>query len=127
MTWKRKTEHEIAEHSKSLLHESRNPKEPATFAVIVTVIFFLVLNYTPFLLEIDEPLEDPWSNLAIAIVCGLVTFVSFYIKQIWQKRSIESEVEFTICNQCNKTDHQGNQECECGGKLEPCDYYTNID
>ena len=125
MSWKRKSEDEVIILKKNILRESRNPKTAAIYAGTGTIMSFLALSYIPTDLGPPDPPGASWLGLIISTVCGVGIFALMYLMQVWQKRNIGNEVNFRICKQCNEIDHVGNKNCECGGELEPSDYYTH--
>ena len=54
---------------------------------------------------------------------GLIAFIISYWRQIKSGRSLFADPLFRICRLCHKATFDDSIVCNCGGTLEPSEYY----
>ena len=119
----RRSDAEVELIRKRLIRESRRPWEPLFIGLGVG----LILPAFEFVIgsEVHKPLEADFSFLVtLGLVFGFAAFLITYYRQIKSGRGPSRGVYLWLCASCKKKHEENLKECDCGGVVEPIEFYS---
>jgi hypothetical protein len=123
--WHRKPPDEVARIVDQERRESLHPERP--FFIGVTTGAAIALSFWIFGDHRNKALFDPDVNrtLSIFVVSSVFFFVLIYAAQIISRRPWRVESAEMICSACLTLQEASGSSCECGGVLEPRNWYRS--
>jgi hypothetical protein len=123
MKYERKSDKEIALLKRKMVKDVLRSREPLLFGVIVILLTFLFGSFLPS--RYTGVIPGPSVKIALfSILAGAGVALFTFIIQILSRRKISDESYFGICKTCLSTNHNGKSKCECGGKIEPQEFFN---
>lgn len=112
--WKRKDDHEIEEVKRKLRSSS--------FSIVMPIGVFIIVFFPCYLFIPVSP-----NKIIYCFIISLILFISTYVYQIFNGRSLANSSSYKVCNKCFKEDRIGLRECPCGGLYEPAEFFDFIE
>lgn len=126
MNYARKTDKEIKDIERMMLSRAIRSKTPLLIGLFVTVFAFIAGFILPN--KHGGVINGPTIKVLIfASCCGVFSILFFHILQIARKRDLFDGSYCCVCKECKSIYYSSESQCECGGRLEPQEYYNKIE
>lgn len=119
--FKRKPETEIDRNKRERIKDSRNPVRVFLLSLGIIPIFWI--SFGPKSLVSQLSLNFFQEPLIMSLKAGVYSFIVLYGWQLYRRNTIFEKIGFGVCRRCLKAIHRGKWKCNCGGKVEPHQYY----
>ena len=118
----RRDEKEIETIREKMISEAKDPTQAVIYGTVTGFLAFIILAIFPTKYSPD-PMGISFETLGWASLAGFIATLILYGIKLKNKRDPMNDGTFGICSGCSRIDHAGKKKCECGGVIEPHEFY----